>query len=153
MKEFLNRAIRKYYLNLGKYKFSPVIQLSTSISLDYAEAIENTNSSSPLVLTFPSKQNASLWLSCQFLVNKFFYNCVYKSDNRIKKLGLKTGDKIDIFSTTAILKGIDSNGKLVIFFSDGVSAYIDIQNVQFVNTARKNKVNKYAQFVKKKSTF
>ena len=68
MKEFLNRAIRKYYLNLGKYKFSPVIQLSTSISLDYAEAIENTNSSSPLVLTFPSKQNASLWLSCQFLV-------------------------------------------------------------------------------------
>lgn len=153
MKEFLDSAIRRYYLKLGKYEFSPVIQLSTSISLDYSETVKKSDSSRPLVLTFPSKQNAALWVSCQFLVNKFFYNCVYTSNNRIKQLGLKAGDKIDIFSSNAILKGIDPNGKLVISFSDGVSAYIDIHNAQFVNVARKKMVNKYAHFVKKKRDF
>ncbi len=58
-----------------------------------------------------------------------------------------------MFSCTAIYKGIDRNGKLIISVSDGVSAYVDIKNAQFVNFARKNKVNKYAQFIKKKRTF
>ncbi|MBO0329747.1 hypothetical protein [[Muricauda] lutisoli] len=153
MKDFLNNSIRRYHLKLGKYEFSPVVQLSTSISLDYFEAVKNSDTSSPLILTFPSKHNAALWLSSLLLINKFFYDCVSKSDNRIKKLGLKAGDKIDIFSSTAIFKGINPNDELVISFSDGASAYIDIQNAQFVNSARKNMVNKFAHFVKKKRSF
>lgn len=154
MKNYLNSAKNRFYLNLGIHKFSPVIQASTAITLDYSQEIQNKGIIQPLIITFPSKESSVLWMAVQYLVNEFFINYIYQSENRVRELNLKSGDKIDIFSTTAIFKKIDNvSNKLVMSFSDGVEAYTAMQNVQFINLARKEKVNKYAQYRKKKKEF
>lgn len=154
MKEYLNSAKSRFYLNLGKREFSPVIQASTAIALDYSREVENSDLIQPLIITYPSKESAVLWIAVQYLVNEFFNNYIYQSENRIKELSLKSGSKIDIFSSTAVFQRIDySSNKLVMRFSDGVEAHTAIQNVQFINLARKNMVNKYAQYRKKKKEF
>ena len=154
MKDYLNNAKNRFYLNLGNQEFSPVIQASTAIVLDYSREIQNTGKIQPMVITYPCKESAILWVSVQYLVNEFFNNYIYQSENRIEELNLKFGDKIDIFSTTAVFKRIDSSSnKLVMNFSDGVIAHTSMQNVQFINLARKKMVNKYAQYRKKKKDF
>lgn len=154
MKDYLNSAKNRFYLNLGKHKFSPVIQASTAITLDYSQETQSKEIIKPLIITYPSKENSVLWMAVQYLVNQFFINYIYQSENRIKELNLKSGDKIDIFSTTAVFKKIDTaSNKLVMSFSDGVEAYTAMQNVQFINLARKEMVNKYAQYRKKKKEF
>lgn len=154
MKDYLHSAKNRFYLNLGKREFSPVIQASTAIALDYSREVKNTGTIQPLIITYPSKESAVLWMAVQYLVNEFFNNYIYQSENRIKELNLKSGDKIDIFSTTAVFKRIDtSSNKLVMSFSDGVEAHAAMQNVQFINLARKKMVNKYVQYRKKKKDF
>ena len=154
MKDYLNSAKSRFYLNLGKREFSPVIQASTAIALDYSREVQNTGIIQPLIITYPSKESAVLWMAVQYMVNEFFNNYIYQSENRIKELNLKSGDKIDIFSTTAVFKRIDtSSNKLVMSFSDGVEAHAAMQNVQFINLARKKMVNKYVQYRKKKKDF
>jgi hypothetical protein len=154
MKDYLNSAKNRFYLNLGKREFSPVIQASTAIALDYSREVQNTGIIQPLIITYPSKESAVLWMGVQYLINEFFNNYIYQSENRIKELNLKSGDKIDIFSTTAVFKRIDtSSNKLVMSFSDGVEAHAAMQNVQFINLARKKMVNKYALYRKKKKDF
>jgi len=154
LKDYLNSAKSRFYLNLGKREFSPVIQVSTAITLDYSREVKNTGTIQPLIITYPSKESAVLWMAVQYLVNEFFNNYIYQSENRIKELNLKSGDKIDIFSTTAVFKRIDtSSNKLVLSFSDGIEAHAAMQNVQFINLARKKMVNKYVQYRKKKKDF
>ena len=154
LKDYLNSAKNRFYLNFGKQEFSPVIQVSTAIALDYSREVQNTGIIQPLIITYPSKESAVLWMSVQYLVNEFFSNYMYQSENRIKELNLKSGDKIDIFSTTAVFKRIDtSSNKLIMSFSDDVDAHAAMQNVQFINLARKKMVNKYSQYRKKKKDF
>ena len=102
LKEYLNSAKSRFYLNLGKREFSPVIQASTAIALDYSREVENSDLIQPLIITYPSKESAVLWIAVQYLVNEFFNNYIYQSENRIKELSLKSGSKIDIFSSTAV---------------------------------------------------
>ncbi|WP_306014324.1 MULTISPECIES: hypothetical protein [unclassified Allomuricauda] len=154
MKEYLNNAKGRFYLNLGSCEFSPVIQASTAIALDYSEEFHQKERSEPMVITFPCKESAALWMSVQFLINEFFHDYVHQSKNRIKELDLKAGDKIDIFSTTALFQRIDlSTNKLVMKFSDGVTAYTKMQNIQFINPVRKAMVNKYVHYRKKRKQF
>ncbi|NDV43085.1 hypothetical protein [Flagellimonas sediminis] len=154
MKEYLNEAKDRFYLSLGGREFSPVIQASTAIALDYSQEIHQKGNSAPMVITFPCKENTALWMAVQFLINEFFHDYVHQSENRIKELGLKAGDKIDIFSTTALFQRIDNDkNKLVMKFSDGAIAYADIQNIQFVNPGRKKMVNKYVNYHKNKKKF
>jgi hypothetical protein len=154
LKDYLNSAKNRFYLNLGEREFSPVIQASTAITLDYSIESSNSDKIQPMLITFPSKENAALWISVQYLVNEFFNNYVYQSKNRINELNLKSGDKIDIFSTTAVFKRIDhESNKLVMSFSDNLEAYSEMQNIQFINLARKKMVNKYGHYRKKKKEF
>lgn len=154
MKEYLLKAKKRYYLNLGKKEFSPVVLASTGITLDYSTEIQNSGKIQPLLITFPTRENSALWMTVQYLVNEFFKDYIYQSENRIKELNLKSGDLIEIFSTTAVFKKIDNSSKeLVMGFSDGAEAYTSMQNVQFINLARKKRVNKYVQYRKKKDEF
>ncbi len=155
MKEYLNSAKKRFFLTLGKYTFSPILQSSVALALDYSEDLKNGGKKEPLTISFPSKGgSAALWISVQYLINLFFENYFYQSENRIKELGLKRGDKIDIFSTTAIFQGIDNKtGKLIISFADGVLAFSAFRNSQFINLARKNMVNNYKHYCKKKESF
>lgn len=154
MKDYLNHAKKRFYLNLGDYEFSPVIQATTAIILDYSKEVESSRILHPMLITLPIKEESALWISVQFLINKFFNNYIYQSENRIQELNLNRGDKIEIFSSTAFFKRIDAqSNKLVMSFSDGVDAYTTLQNIQFINLARKKMVNKYAHYQKKKKAF
>lgn len=154
MKEYLNNAKKRFFLSLGKYTFSPILQSSVALALDYYEDLKNGGEKEPLTISFPSKESAALWISVQYLINLFFENYFYQSENRIKELGLKRGDKIDIFSTTAIFQGIENEtGKLIISFADGIQAFSAFRNSQFINLARKNMVNNYKHYCKKKENF
>lgn len=154
MKEYLHKAKNRFYLNLGRHEFSPVVLASTAIALDYSVEIQNSGKIKPLLITFPNRESSALWMTVQYLVNEFLEDYIYQSENRIKELNLKSGDKIDIFSTIAVLKKIDTaSNKLVLSFSDGLEAHTSMQNVQFINLARKKMVNKYAQYRKKKKEF
>lgn len=154
MKEYLHKAKNRFYLNLGRHEFSPVVLASTAIALDYSKEIQNSGKIQPLLITFPSRESSALWMTVQYLVNEFLKDYIYQSENRIKELNLKSGDKIDIFSTIAVFKKIDtSSNKLVMSFSNGVEAHTAMQNVQFINLAKKKMVNKYEQYRKKKKEF
>lgn len=154
MKDYLDRAQRRFYLSLGHREFSPVMQVSAAIALDFSREIENTGVSKPMLITFPNKGSAALWLSVQYLVNALFNDSIYQSENRIKELGLKSGDVIDVFSATCIYKGIDPiQNKLVLGFSDGIREYSRMQNAQFINSTKKKRVNKYTDYRNRKNNF
>jgi hypothetical protein len=153
LKEYLNKAKNRFYLNLGRHEFSPVVLASTAIALDYSKEIQNSGKIQPMLITFPSRESSALWMTVQYLVNEFLKDYIYQSENRIKELNLKSGDKIDIFSTIAVYKKIDtSSDKLVMGFSNG-EAHTTMQYVQFINLAKKKMVNKYEHYVKKKKEF
>ncbi|MBY5950123.1 hypothetical protein KUV23_04000 [Algoriphagus marincola] len=154
MKAFLNDVSKEYFLKLGNYSFSPIIRTTTGIALRYSEEFKKSNTNLPLFFTFPNRDNSALWISVQYLINLFFHDYIYQSENRLKELELKYGDKIEIFSITAYFRGLNpKNQKIAIGFSQGLTAFTKIQNAQFINRAKNNRVNTYDLYKKKKRDF
>lgn len=154
MKDYLEKMKKQFYLNLGRYEFSPFTQIISAIALDYAKAVKKSEETQPFIFTVPVKDKLALWISIQILINEFLNDLIFQSSNRFEKLDIKSGDKIEIFSTTAIFRKIDPiSNQLLMRFKDGVEAYSSPQNIQFINPAKKNMVNNYAHYIKKRRAF
>ncbi|WP_405399293.1 hypothetical protein [Maribacter sp. Asnod2-G09] len=100
---------------MGDYSFSPVMELSAGISLEYSKKIRDGSClSNPLFFCFPEKQSASLWTSLSILNNYYFEDYV-NSDSQETKF--KLGDRVKIFNCIAIIERI-SNEKVFLKFKD-----------------------------------
>lgn len=115
MTDLLKYLSEKYYLQLGDYKFSPVLRLTAGISLEYCEMLnENRCLKEPFVFCFPEKKAAALWTSISILANYYLEDYVNIGDEGIS---LSVGDKVFIYGCVAQIEGIQ-NGTIIIKFRD-----------------------------------
>ena len=146
MKEFLKRAKEEYYVSLGEFKFSPVMEASIALCLAYRELHLRNNQQFPFFLSFPDKSLASAWLSISLLVNFFLEDYV----NQIGTQEISTferGNKVEIFGSVAKIESITSE-KLFLRFSDDVSYQLDNKFRGQLNRTNRSLINKYSQFRK-----
>jgi len=146
LKEFLKRAKEEYYVSLGEFKFSPVMEASIALCLAYRELHLRNNQQFPFFLSFPDKSLASAWLSISLLVNFFLEDYV----NQIGTQEISTferGNKVEIFGSVAKIESITSE-KLFLRFSDDVSYQLDNKFRGQLNRTNRSLINKYSQFRK-----
>jgi hypothetical protein len=108
LKQFLEILKTKYFLDLRDYKFSPTTQVSLGICLSYVEGYKKDNPV-PLIISFPNRHDASLWISVGILVNKFFEEYINRAAEAPQ--AIKNGSRISIFNVEAILQRRIDNGK------------------------------------------
>jgi hypothetical protein len=115
MKDFLKYVTVRNYLNFGEYYFSPIMEASNGIALEYCKKVQNDNHSNPpLFFCFPEKKGASLWTSISILTNYFLEDYI---DNVVGGINLKRGYKVKIFDSIAEVEKIE-NGKVYLKFKD-----------------------------------
>lgn len=144
MKDFLDKYREKYYLSLGEYRFSPIMEASIALSLSYRNLHIKNNQTLPFFLSFPDKNFASVWLSVSLLVNFFLEDYVNQS-GELDLGSFKKGNKVEIFNAVAEIVSAFNN-KIIIGFSDGVTIEVTKNIRPHINKARRNLINKYSHF-------
>ena len=95
MKELLKYVKEHNFLKMGDYSFSPLMELSAGITLDYCEDLSASKVEKvPLILCFPQKKGAALWSSLIVLTNAFFGDYI---NNVVDGIQYKVGDKVLIY--------------------------------------------------------
>lgn len=122
MIDLLNRYSNKYYLQLGDYKFSPILKLTAGFSLEYCKSIiDGTCSEEPFIFCFPEKKAAALWTSISILTNFYLEDYVNIGDEGVP---LKTGNKVFIFGCVAEIERIN-RGSVSLKFKDKAIIELD----------------------------
>jgi len=126
----LIKKSQKFWLESADYRFSPLMKVSATISLEYCNQIDNINA--PLLFTFPNKSLSSLWLSVSLLTNFYFEDYI---ENSILKLEekFKKGDKIKIHDTIAEVEKV-GNETLIIAFKNNPGIEISTKNIKFFDS-------------------
>ena len=97
MREILSDLNNKNHLKLGKYSFSPLMQLSGGIVLDYCDKIYTDKCErAPFILCFPQKKGSALWTSILLLTNSFLEDYI---DNIVDGIEYRKGDKVKIYNS------------------------------------------------------
>ena len=148
MEKFLS-DLNKIYITLGEKKFSPIMQLSIGLAMNYHEEVNN-GLDKPFHLNFPDKQDSALWLSVALMRNFLLEDYINQPTNRIENFGIEKDDKVELFDAVSTYEGSIKN-KILLGFSDQDSP-IAITNklVRYVNPTNRKRVNKFRLFVKKK---
>jgi hypothetical protein len=151
MIELLNKINRKYDLNIGNHCFSPIMQASVALSMEYIASIENVHSQEPFHICFPVKEYSSLWLSIALLRNFFLNDYVCHNPDRIEDLGLKVNDKIEIFGCVVMYNGINNDNKVQIKFKDDHMIFT-LKNscIPYINKTNRKALNTHSTFIKKR---
>ena len=147
MIEYLNEINRKYDLSIGNYCFSPILQSSIALSLEYVASIENAHNREPFHICFPEKEYSSLWLSIALLKNFFHKDYDFKSQNRIEELGLERNDKIELFGCVVLYDGMDEDKKVWIKFKDD-NVRLCLMNcyIPYINKTNRQALNTHGKF-------
>ncbi|HLF52567.1 hypothetical protein [Flavobacterium sp.] len=136
MKALLEFVGNKNHLKLGKYNFSPIMEASAGIALEYCKKIEkDKQESSPMFFCFPEKKGASLWTSIAILTNFFLEDYI---DNVVDGIVFKKFDKVKIYDCIAEIERITED-KIYLRFSDQGSIPINKKlksQLSKVNSAR-----------------
>ena len=119
---------KKFWLESGDYRFSPLMKASATLSLEYCSEIENTDA--PLIFTFPNKSLSSLWLSVSLLTNFYFEDYINNSILKLEEK-FKNGDKIKIHDTIAEVEMVKDD-KMTIAFKDNPGITISNKNSRFI---------------------
>lgn len=130
---------KKFWLESGDYRFSPLMKATSTISLEYCNQISDVEH--PLLFAFPQKSLASLWISVSLLVNFYFEEYIDNSTLKLKDK-FKKGDKIKVFNTIAEVEKVEL-GKLTIAFKNNPGIKISnsnsrlFENISIVDVSRK----------------
>ncbi len=115
MIELLKSLSKKYYLQLGDYRFSPLIQLTSGMSLEYCYRLkENQCSKQPFLFCLPEKKAGALWTSISLLTNYYLEDYVSLGDEGIS---VERDDKVFIFGCVAQVERVH-NGSIYLKFKD-----------------------------------
>ena len=115
MLELFNNLSKKYYLQLGDYRFSPLTQLTSGMSLEYCHRLkENQCSKQPFLFCLPEKKAGALWISVSLLTNYYLEDYVSLGDEGIS---VKKDDKVFIFGCVAQVERVQ-NGSIYLKFKD-----------------------------------
>lgn len=147
MKDFLNKSKEKYYLSLGDYRFSPIMEASIALSLSYRELHLKNNQKLPFFLSFPEKHLASVWLSTSLLVNFFLEDYIDQSEIN-EKVNFVKGEKVEIFGSIAEIESV-SNESITLKFSDQGGIPINKKLRKQINKIKNRRsINKMSLFIK-----
>lgn len=147
MKDLLKRLKKKYNLKVGDIEFSPIMQCSIGLSMLYVEEVEK-GCRTPFHLNYPDKQNAALWLSIALLRNFFLEDYINQSDDRVEEIDVETGEKVEIFDTVAIFRGMKAGRLCLEFSGQDTPLEFDQKLSKHLNKTGRSRVNKYALFGK-----
>ena len=115
MIELLNSLSEKYYLQLGDYRFSPITQLTSGISLEYSNLLkENQCLKQPFLFCLPEKKAGALWTSVSLLTNYYLEDYISIGDEGIS---VEKDDKVFIFGCVAQVERVQ-NGSVYLKFKD-----------------------------------
>ena len=147
MEKSLIEARAKYHVGLGDYRFSPIIEITTAITLDYCELTSKKSAENhvPLFFCFPEKKSASLWLSINLLTNFYLEEYIIDSDENIH---LENGDMVDVYGS--ILKFWKKENKIILTSKDGVKIYFDSVNNKHLTKSKNRIANTYDHYIKSK---
>lgn len=140
----LSKIVKKYHLNLGEYKFSPVIQASIGISMSYIESINDEKVNNPFLFCFPDKKNAAVWLSVGILTNYFLEDYIY-TDNQQFIDFLQNGDMVEYHG--AVVKIVSrSNEEIRVRFKKGTEIKIAKKFFSYLNKTNKTALNTFSYY-------
>lgn len=144
MKELLNFVNKHNFLNMGDFKFSPLMELSSGITLEYCKKIiKNKLKKHPLFLCFPEKQSSSLWTAISVLTNYYYEDYI---NNEVDGISFKKGDKVKIFNCIGQVERISGN-KTYLKFKDQGGIPINKKLRAQLSKADKNRsLNIYKKF-------
>ena len=115
MKTLLEYVRVKNHLNFGEHGFSPIIEASAGIALEYCKKLENnTQDNSPLFFCFPDKKSAALWISILILTNYFLEDFI---DNVVEGIVFKKFDRVKIYDCIAEIESVTGD-QIIVRFSD-----------------------------------
>jgi hypothetical protein len=145
MEKSLKEAKNKYHVGLGDYHFSPIIEITTAITLDYCESVKNNGikSRTPLFFCFPEKKAASLWLSINLLTN--YYLEEYVSNSNDDTTTLENGDLVNVYGS--ILKFIRiAEDKIILASNDGVHIQFESKNRKHLTKVENRTPNNHSHY-------
>lgn len=115
MRNLLDFVGNKNHLNLGDYFFSPIMEASAGIALEYCkQVVVEKDESYPMFFCFPEKKSASLWTSIAILTNFFLEDHIY---NVVDGIVFRRFDKVKIYNCIAEVERITEE-KIYLRFSD-----------------------------------
>lgn len=110
MRELLEYVRKHHFLKMGDYRFSPVMEISAGISMQYCRNLNEDNCElSPLFLCFPEKHSACLWTTISILTNYYFDDYV---TTQVDGINFSKGEKVKIFGCIGEIERIS---KVMIF--------------------------------------
>lgn len=113
MIDLLSKLSKRYYLQLGDYKFSNLTKLTAGISLEYCKMTnEQKCLKEPFVFCFPEKKAAALWTSILILTNYYLEDYINIGDDGIV---VQVDEKVMIYGCVAQIAKIQ-NGKYFLRF-------------------------------------
>lgn len=150
MKDFITKCSKRNFIKIDNKQFSPLIEASTELVLDYCESVADKREKNPFILCFPEKNTASLWIAILLLTN-YFVDDYIESDNTIN-YNFKHGDLIDIHGSIAEFIEFDKITEIIsIKFKDGVTFKIKRSTIRnAIKKTDKNQINQFSHFAKKK---
>lgn len=117
MKELLTILRKQHFLKLGDNSFSPIMEASAGISLEYCKKLKSGNcDKSPLFFCFPEKKGASLWTSISILTEYFYEDAI---KNEVDGIELKKNDKVKIFDCIAQVERVTPETVYIKFRDQG----------------------------------
>ena len=115
MKETLTSINKKNHLKLGEHHFSPLMEISAGMVLDYCDDLYSENCvKSPFIQCFPQKKGAALWTSIIILTNAFLEDYI---SNVVDGVQFNVGEKVKIFNSIAVIERITPE-KVYLKFKD-----------------------------------
>jgi len=145
MEKSLKEAKVKYHVGLGDYRFSPIIEITTAIALDYYNDFEKNGiiHNNPLFFCFPEKKAASLWLSINLLTN--FYLEEYVLNSKDATNVFTNGDLVNVYGS--ILKFIrKEDDKIILATSDGVEIGLKSKYFRHLSKSKRRNLNNYQHY-------
>jgi hypothetical protein len=148
MKELLEEAKTKYFVNLGNRSLSPVIEASSLMALEYCEKITNNKLDYPVpfFFCFPEKKMASVWLSSILLINFYFEEYINQSS---MPTIFGQGDLVEIYGS--ILKFIRFDGDFALLATkDNAEIYFPNIKLRHLVKIKNRKPNNYDHYKRNK---
>ncbi len=148
MNSLLKYVNDKYYVKLGEYSFSPIMEATSGLALEYCKVIhEDSKINEPIIFCFPEKKSAAVWLSASLLINFFLED--YVSSNNIVNVNLQRGDLIEVYGSVArFLRYDKTSSKLVLTFKEGGEFFFNQSIVNSIKKTTKTSLNNHKHFGK-----
>lgn len=150
MSTILEDIEKKYFLNFGGYRLSPISAVTVAMMLDYMQ--DKPGARQPFVINFPNKEGACTPLITGIIINLFFDDYIYHQQIAEFRKELVPGKRIKVFDSVAMIKRKSEKG-LVVQFAKEAEYTLSPSSYPFISVSDKLRLTKYADFIDRKKKF